>query len=143
MELKSNQDPKPFLSNDYRSSGKQFSQESIQRRRGQEEDFLSQEFNYRKYMFVPEGYEGLMIFLHLLILPYLVGFSFLFLFIAKASYESFLAFNLLSYFVIWAIGYEVAAVLIIVIIILAWLNHRKNRFYREKLYKKNKSQKKY
>lgn len=141
MELKPKQDPKSFLSNDYRSSGKQFSQESIQRHRGQEEDFLNQEIDYRNFVFAPEGYEGVMMFLYILTLPYLVGLGFLFLFIARASYESFLAFNLSSFFVIWAIGYEVTAVSIIIIIILAWVNHYKNRFNREKLRQKKQSKK--
>jgi hypothetical protein len=143
MELKPKQDPKSFLSNDYRSSGKQFSQESIQRRRGQEEDFLNQEIDYRNFVFAPEGYEGPMMFLYILTLPYLVGLSFLFLFIARASYEYFLEFNLASYFIIWAIGYEVTAVLIIIIIVLAWFNHYQNRFNREKLRQKNQAKKRY
>lgn len=143
MEPKSQRDSKSFLSNDYRSNGSQFSKESIQRRKAQEEDFLSQEIDYRKFVFAPEGYEGIMLFLYILILPYLVGLSFLFLFIARASYESFLAFNLSSFFVIWAIGYEVTTVLIIMIVFLAWLNHYRGRYARERARQNNQSKKRY
>ena len=143
MELKSQRDPKSFLSNDYRSSGKQFSQESVQRRRVQEEDFLNQEIDYRKFVFAPEGYEGPMMFLYILTLPYLMGLGFLFLFVARASYEYFLAFNLSSFFVIWAIGYEVTAVLLMAIIFLAWLNHYRSRYAREQARQHNQSKKKY
>ncbi|HEX5711654.1 MAG TPA: hypothetical protein VFX68_09945 [Sulfuricurvum sp.] len=143
MEPKSHQGAKSLLSNDYRSNGAQFSKESIQRRKAKEEDFLSQELDYRKFVFAPEGYEGVMLFLYILILPYLVGLSFLFLFIARASYESFLAFNLSSFFVIWAIGYEVSTVLIIMIIFLAWLNHYRSRYAREKTRQNNQSKKRY
>lgn len=132
MDYKPQHDSKSFLSNDYRSTGKQFSQESITKRRAQEEDFLNQEVDYKNFVFAPEGYEGVMLFLYLLTLPYLVGLSFLFLFVARASYEYFLEFNLSSYFVIWAIGYEVSAVLALLIIFFAWLNHYRNRYEREK-----------
>lgn len=137
MEPNSPHDPRSFLSNDYRSSGKQFSQESIEKRRLQQEDFLNQEVDYRDYVFAPEGYKGPVMVLYILILPYLVGLGFLFLFIARASYEYFLEFNLTSYFIIWAIGYEVSAVLLLVIIFFAWLNSSNNRYNREKQRKNN------
>jgi hypothetical protein len=143
MEIKPQADPKSFMSNDYRSSGKQFSQESIQRHKTTEEDFLNQTVDYRNFVFAPEGYEGPVFALYLLTLPYLVGLGFLFLFVARASYEYFLQFNLSSYFVIWAIGYEVSAVLLLVIIFIAWLNHYNNRYNKEKLRKKGQSKKNY
>lgn len=131
MDTNFSKDTHSFLSNDYRKIGKQYSKESISRREAQEEGFLGQEIDYRKFIFAPEGYESFMISLYLLTLPYLVGLSFLFLFIARSSYEYFLEFNLTSYFVIWAIGYEVSAVLLMGIIILAWLNYHHNRHSRE------------
>lgn len=143
MEFKSRLDPKSFMSNDYRSSGKQFSQESVQRHKVQEEDFLNQEIDYRNFVFAPEGYEGPVFFVYLLSIPYFIGLSFLFLFVARASYEYFLEFNLSSYFVIWAIGYEVSAVLILVIIFIAWLNHYRNRYNRESTRLKTKQRRSY
>lgn len=138
MELKSQSGPKSLMSNDYRSTGKQFSHDSIERHKAKEEDFLNQEIDYRNFVFAPEGYEGPVLFVYLLSLPYLVGLAFLFLFVARASYEYFLEFNLSSYFVIWAIGYEVSAVLFVIIIFLAWLNHYRNRYNRENLRTKSK-----
>jgi len=131
MDTNFSKDTNSFLSNDYQKIGKQYSKESIARREEHEEGFLGQEIDYRKFIFAPEGYEGFMISLYLLTLPYLVGLSFLFLFIARSSYEYFLEFNLTSYFVIWAIGYEVSAVLLMGIIILAWLNYHRNRHNHE------------
>lgn len=139
MDTNFSKDSQSFLSNDYRSAGQQYSKESIQRRKVQEEDFLSQEIDYRKFIFAPEGYEGLVMFVYLLTLPYLIGLSFLFLFVARASYEYFLEFNLTSYFVIWAIGYEVSAVLLMGIILLAWINHYRNRYNREQSRKRSSS----
>ena len=143
MELKSQPNPKSFMSNDYRSSGKQFSHESIERHKAEERDFLSQDVDYRNFVFAPEGYEGPVFFLYLLSLPYFIGLGFLFLFIARASYEYFLEFNLSSYFVIWAIGYEVSAVLLLIIIFFAWLNHYRNRYNRENSRIKSKQRKGY
>ena len=143
MELKSRPDPKSFMSNDYRSTGKQFSQDSMERHKVKEEDFLSQEVDYRNFVFAPEGYEGPVLFVYLISLPYLIGLTFLFLFVARASYEYFLEFNLSSYFVIWAIGYEVSAVLLLIIIFLAWLNHYRTRYNRESLRTKSKQRRGY
>lgn len=143
MELKSSYDSKSFMSNDYRSSGKQFSQESVQRHKGKEEDFLNQEIDYRNFVFAPEGYEGPVFFLYLLSIPYFIGLAFLFLFVARASYEYFLEFNLSSYFVIWAIGYEVSAVLLLIIIFLAWMNHYRTRYSKESSRTKSKQRKGY
>lgn len=138
MESKNSRDSKSFLSNDYRTAGKAYSDESIQRRKAQEADFLAQEVDYRDFVFAPEGYEGPVLFLYILTIPYLVGLSFLYLFVARASYEYFLEFNLTSYFVIWAIGYEVTAVLILIGIFFAWINHTNNRWNKEKARKNNK-----
>lgn len=131
MDTKFPKGSSSFLSHDYRSGGVKYSEKNSERRKAQEEDFLSQEFDYRNFIFAPEGYEGLMMFLYILTLPYLMGLVFLFLFVARSSYEYFLEFNLTSYFVIWAIGYEVIAVLLIGIIILAWLNHHRGRYERK------------
>jgi hypothetical protein len=131
------------MSNDYRSTGKQFSQDSMERHKVKEEDFLNQEIDYRNFVFAPEGYEGPVLFVYLLSLPYLIGLTFLFLFVARASYEYFLEFNLSSYFVIWAIGYEVSAVLLLIIIFLAWLNHYRTRYNRESLRTKSKQRRGY
>jgi len=65
------------------------------------------------------------------------------LFVARASYEYFLEFNLASYFMIWAIGYEVSAVLLFIIIVFAWLNHYNNRYNKEKLRQKKQSKRGY
>ena len=143
MEIKSQPDPKSFMSNDFRNTGKQFSRESIQRHKANEEDFLNQSVDYRNFVFAPEGYEAPVFSLYFLTLPYLIGLGFLFLFVARASYEYFLDFNLTSYFVIWAIGYEVSAVLLLVIIFFAWMNHYNNRYNKEKLRKKSQSKKGY
>jgi hypothetical protein len=90
--------------------------------RREKEAFLHREFDYRDYIFAPEGYEGIMLFFYIMTIPYLVALSFLFVFIAKSSYQLFLEFNLASFLVIWAIGYEICAVLAIIIFFYSWFS---------------------
>lgn len=102
--------------------GVQEYQEKNKKIRREKQDFLQREFDYRDYIFAPEGYEGTMLFLYIMIIPYLVALSFLFVFIAKSSYQLFLEFNLASFLVIWAIGYEICAVLAIILFFYSWFN---------------------
>ncbi|MFA6188691.1 MAG: hypothetical protein WC680_05380 [Sulfuricurvum sp.] len=95
-------------------------QKEAKKLRREKEAFLHREFDYRDYIFAPEGYEGVMLSLYIAVIPYLVALAFLFVFIAKSSYQYFLEFNLSSYFIIWAIGYEVCAVLAIIVFFYAW-----------------------
>lgn len=120
-----------LISDTARESAKAYQTTNLKARRDKEEDFLNQTIDYRDIILVPERYEGIVIALYLLIIPYLSGLLFLYLFIARASYEYFLNFTLSSVAVIWAIGYEVCAVLILVGIFLAWLKHINSRWKRE------------
>jgi cellulose synthase/poly-beta-1,6-N-acetylglucosamine synthase-like glycosyltransferase len=97
-------------------------QEKSKKVRREQEAFLNREFDYRDYIFAPEGYEGIMLFLYIMIIPYLVALVFLFLFIAKAHYQLFLEFNLASFLIIWAIGYEICAILAIIIFFYSWFS---------------------
>lgn len=125
-----------FISDSARNSAKIYQRENINSRRQKEDDFFNQSLDYRNFVFSPEGYEGIVLTLYILIIPYLVGMLFLYLFVAKATYEYFLHFNLASFFVIWAIGYEVCAVSILVGIFLIWLKHIHSRWNKEQSRKK-------
>lgn len=125
-----------LISDTARDSAKIYQKENINTRRQQEDDFFNKSLDYRDFVFSPEGYEGIVFGLYLLILPYLAGLLFLYLFVAKASYEYFLVFNLTSFAIIWAIGYEVCAVSIIVGIFLAWFKHINSRWNQEQARKK-------
>jgi len=139
MGIKSNKKMRTaFIGDSARESAKVYQRENIKTRRQIEDDFFNKSFDYRDFIFSPEGYEGILIWLYILIIPYLAGLAFLFLFVAKASYEYFLQFNLTSFAVIWAIGYEVCAVSILVGIFLAWLKHINSRWSKESEIKKPK-----
>jgi len=116
-----------LISDTARESAQQYQRENLKARKKIENDFFQKNLDFRDFVFSPEGYEGLMLALYIAVIPYLAGLGFLFLFVAEASYEYFLEFNLTSYFVIWAIGYEVCAVTILIGIFLAWLSHISKR----------------
>lgn len=125
------------MSNSSRRSGKVYQRESPKMRRQRQEGFFDKSFDYRNYIYSPEGYEGIMLAFYLMTLPYLLGLVCLFLFVADASYEYFLQFELASFFIIWAIGYEVSAGLMLAGLSLGWLKFRSNRSKWEEANKKS------
>jgi hypothetical protein len=125
-----------LISNTTRESAKVFQKEHLKIRREQEDSFLNQSIDYRDLVFAPKGYEGVVLGTYVLMVPYLMGLVFLFLFVARASYEYFLQFNLTSFFIIWAIGYEVCAGLILIGIFFAWFKHVNNRWNKEQMRQK-------
>jgi hypothetical protein len=125
-----------LISDTARDSARVYQSANIKARRQKEDDFFNQSLDYRDFVFSPEGYEGIVISLYILILPYLAGLVFLYLFVAEANYQYFLEFNLASFFIIWAIGYEVCAVSLLVGIFLTWLKHINTRLSDEKARKK-------
>ncbi len=84
-------------------------------------DFFNRSMSIQDIVFAPEGYEGLMLTIYFATIPYLMGLLFLFFYVAKSEFEYFVEMSLTSIFVIWAIGYEVCAGLIISFIVLAWV----------------------
>ncbi len=78
--------------------------------------FAQKEIDVKAYIFAPEGYEAFMFIIYFLTVPYISGLGFLYLFVAKADFSHFLNFKISSFFVIWAIGYEVVAVILLTLI---------------------------
>ena len=69
-------------------------------------------------LFFPEGFEKVFLVIYVISLPYIVGLIFLFFVVAESNVERFLAVNQESaFFLTWAIGYEIIAVLIILWVI--------------------------
>ncbi len=104
-------------------------------RREIESNFFKKTLDYRHYVFSPEGYEGPIAVIYIALLPYIMGLLVLFI-IAEASYEHFMEFDLASYLIIWAIGYEMCALLILIVIFLAWIKQGTNRWEREQVRKR-------
>ncbi|MGB5964860.1 MAG: hypothetical protein WBF77_10300 [Sulfurimonadaceae bacterium] len=82
--------------------------------------FAQKEIDIKAFVIAPEGYEVFMFSIYFLTIPYLTGLAFLYFFVAKASFSHFLNFKISSYFVIWMIGYEIVAVMILAMIAYAF-----------------------
>ena len=87
------------------------------------EDFGSQNVDVKDYILSPEGWEGIMFFIYFLSIPYLVGALFIFLFIAHGSFSNLFVLDMTAFFIIWAIGYEVIASLLLVVIIISYIKY--------------------
>lgn len=95
-------------------------------KRRQQVSFAQQDVDVKAYIVAPEGYEAFMFTIYFLSIPYLMGLSFLYLFVAQASFTHFLNFKISSFFVIWAIGYEITAVIILALITWSFIKSFKN-----------------
>ena len=78
--------------------------------------FAQKEIDVKAFVIAPEGYEMFMFGIYFFTFPYLSGLLFLYLFVAQASFSHFLNFKISSFFVIWMIGYEVLAIIALVLI---------------------------
>jgi hypothetical protein len=95
----------------------------INQQRKKRDSFSSQEIDINKYVLSPEGWENVALTLYIILIPYIVGVLFLFVFIAQVAFDKFLLLDMGSIFIVWAIGYEVIAVTLLFIIFLAFLSY--------------------
>jgi len=93
--------------------------------RNKKESFGSQEIDVNDYILSPAGWEGLMFTLYALLIPYTAGILFLFVFVAHVAIEKFLLLDIASMFIVWAIGYEVLAISLLIGIFLSYLAYLK------------------
>jgi len=69
-------------------------------------------------LFFPAGFEKVFLAIYFVALPYIAGLLFLFFYVAEGKAELFLSLNDESSFILtWAIGYEIIATLILLLII--------------------------
>jgi len=87
-------------------------------------NFLKKRFEITDYINLPEGLASIIFFILFLVIPYIVGISFIFIIIAKASIETFSHINIDGYPVYWSIGYEVIASFLLFIIIKSAISYR-------------------
>ena len=84
-------------------------------------------------LFFPAGFEKLFLAIYFVTLPYIAGLLFLFFYVANGKKELFLSLNDdSSFFLTWAIGYEIIAALIILWIIksaiaFSYGNHQRGK----------------
>lgn len=94
--------------------------------------FASQKVDFSDHLFVVEGYEGIFYTLYFLSIPYITGAIFLFFFVAGGNYDNFMLLDMNAFLIVWLIGYEIVATLILIAIFISFLKYdrtpkKKNR----------------
>ncbi len=102
--------------------------------KNKEDSFAKQKVTFDDTpLFFPEGFEKIFLAIYFITLPYIAGLLFLFFYVADGKKELFLALNDdSSFFLTWAIGYEIIAGLIILWIIkraisFSYGNHQRKK----------------
>jgi len=90
-----------------------------------EKSFASKEIDFSQYLLAPKGYEGIAYCFYFLSIPYLIGLTFLFFYIAEGVYNHFSLLDLTSFLIIWAIGYEITGSIILLIIFFSFVKYLK------------------
>ncbi|WP_373004813.1 hypothetical protein [Sulfurimonas sp.] len=85
--------------------------------------FAKKEVNFKDYLYVPDGLESIVYTIYFVLIPYIVGSVFLFFTIAGADVDNFKLLDMSAFFIVWAIGYEIVATLILISILVMFLKH--------------------
>ena len=103
---------------------KQLKRDNVaKRKRRKKGSFGSKKIEIDDIVWAPEGYEGAFLFLYILLVPYITGSIFLFFAVAQADFDSFIKLNMTAFFIVWAIGYEIVASLLLIFILVLFLRH--------------------
>lgn len=95
------------------------------KKKTQVDNFLKKKFEITDYITLPEGIANILFFISFLVIPYIVGISFVFIVIARASLDIFSELNSNEYFIYWAIGYEVIASFLLFLIIKSAITYKR------------------
>lgn len=85
--------------------------------------FGSQKVDFSNYLLVLEGYEAVFYPIYFVLIPYITGVIILFFLVAGASIDNFKLIEFNNFFVVWLIGYEVVATMMLVGILVAFLKY--------------------
>ena len=115
----------PYLNTAKRNLKDKKYKELQEKKRNKRDEFLKKKFEITDYINLPEGVANIIFFIAFLVIPYIVGITFIFIIIAKASIETFSSMHINEYSIYWAIGYEVIASLLLFIIIKSAISFRR------------------
>jgi len=85
--------------------------------------FGSQKVAIEDYIYIPENMKIVAYTFYIVFLPYIVGAIFLFFAIAGGSFDNFMLLDLKRAFIVWAIGYEIVAIGLLVWIFRLFLKY--------------------
>jgi hypothetical protein len=112
------------LKDKYYKNKKATIEKSTQKKRGSK-SFLSQEIHLSDHLNLSENTTNTLLFSAFLLLPYIIGILFIFLIIARANLSTFQEIHINQYFIYWAIGYEVLASILMLVIIKSAIGFKK------------------
>ena len=92
-------------------------------RKKQKVNFYNQKVDFKDFIYVPEEWAALVYAIYIVIIPYITGVIFLFLAIARGNYENFKLLNIQAFPIVWLIGYEMVAVVMLVWILVLYLKY--------------------
>jgi hypothetical protein len=89
--------------------------------------FAQKKVDFSDYLPVVVGYEGIFYTFYFIAIPYLIGVTFLFFAAAGGKFEHFMLLDFNAFLVVWMIGYEVVATLILIAILISFFKHDSKR----------------
>lgn len=95
----------------------------IKSTRSEPESFANKKVDFSDYLPVIEGYEGIFYTLYFISIPYISGAIFLFFFVAGGRFEYFMLLDFNSFLIVWMIGYEIVASLLLITIFISFFKH--------------------
>ena len=96
---------------------------AAQTRKTKAKSFASKKVDFKDYIYVPEEWEGVAYTLYILLIPYIVGSAFLFVTIARGNVDSFQMLDTSAFLIVWAIGYEIVAIVMLIGITIMFLQY--------------------
>ena len=93
------------------------------KRRKHSNSFGSQKINLKDYIYIPEGIEYVAYFFYVICVPYITGAVFLFYSVAGGDFNNFELLSLDAFFIVWAIGYEISATLVLIYIVTLYIRY--------------------
>ncbi len=87
------------------------------------QSFAKQEVNFKDYLYIPDGWEPVLYAVYFVLIPYVIGAIFLFLTIAGADFANFKLLNMAAFFIVWIIGYEIVATVLLIAILIMFLKY--------------------
>lgn len=85
--------------------------------------FAQKKVDFSDYLPVIVGYEGIFYTFYFIAIPYLMGAVFLFFVVAGGKFEHFMLLDFNAFLVVWMIGYEVVAALMLIAILISFFKH--------------------
>jgi len=93
------------------------------KRKHKARNFGAQKVDFKDHLYIPENWEFAAYTFYIVAVPYIVGAIFLFLTIARANFENFKLLNTSAFPIVWAIGYEIVAVVSLIWIMGLYLQY--------------------